>query len=157
MLCKKFPVVQALRATGHTANELAGESWIQNLKRYIYYTFCQKAGECRQARWCCARSRLAYFWAQQIHPPSMKERVCPQGAHRTAQGALAAVRLTRRIKCSNWQASTESLWHSEPHWSFGLVRTNTQSSASHMAKKCDSKTLVHNVQEREVVRPLWIH
>lgn len=39
----------------------------------------------------------------------MKERLCPQGAHRTAQDALAAVKLIRVIKCCTWQVATQSL------------------------------------------------
>lgn len=42
-------------------------------------------------------------------------QVCPQGSRRTEWDALALLCPTRFIKCSDWQASLESLWHLVPH------------------------------------------
>lgn len=84
----------------------------------IYYIFRHRAWPVKKKknlRLYPARSRLAYFWAEQIHSPSMRERVCPQGVHGTAQDALAAVRLTGFIKWSTWQEAMESLWHFSQH------------------------------------------
>lgn len=122
---------------------------------YIKHISSYPAGERGCYKWCVARSRLAHFWVGLIHLPSMKERVCPQGAHRTAQDALAAVRLTTFIKCSDWQASLGSLWHLVPRLQLRFSRDSEQwymreSRMPHwMANKVGKKILLQSTQGRK--------
>lgn len=122
---------------------------------YIKHISSYPEGERGCYKWCVARSRLAHFWVGLIHLPSMKERVCPQGAHRTAQDALAAVRLTTFIKCSDWQACLGSLWHLVPRSQLGFSRDSEQwymreSRMPHWtANKVGKKILLQSTQGRK--------